>query len=464
KGIGSGGKRTRELRVLEPKVAQNLSILLGGHIKHMSYADVKRAILECNAEVLTESLMQQLIQYMPTPDQIRRLEAFKDEYNDLAEAEQFALTIGSIKRIVPRLKSLSFKERFSEVYDDVKENLRNASLACNEVKESDKFQKVLQLILLFGNVMNSGTKFGESVGFDISFLPKLSQTKDVDNKFTLIHFLVETVEKHYPDCLNFPADLMHTEQASRVNPDQVTKTLQQMSNNIKNLRLDLDNDKSQGPCDRFTEVMAPFCEDATKKFEIVEALSSRVESAYSDLSEFFVFEKTKYSMEEFFKDISAFKQDFTKSHKEILAHRETQEKIRQAEARRAERERLKQESQREALIDINADDDQVGCMDNLMQALQSGSAFSSQAPRRRRQNRQPLNEKKSMQRNRSRSNFDSRLEMLLTGESTNPSSQDPVASTSGTTAAAMRRARNGGPHRSAVNHRLNDRERTGSTG
>ena len=127
-------------------------------------------------------------------------------------------------------------------------------MACSEVKGSKKFHKVLQLVLLFGNVMNSGTKLGEGLGFDISFLPKLSQTKDVDNKFTLSHYLVETAEGHFPECLSFPLDLMHTEDASRVNFDQINMTLQQMSNNIKNVRLDLDNHKSQGVCDRFSEV------------------------------------------------------------------------------------------------------------------------------------------------------------------------------------------------------------------
>ena len=54
-----------------------------------------------------------------------------------------------------------------------------------------------------GNIMNTGSRNEQSVGFDISYLPKLSNTKDRDNKGTLLHFLVETIEKSYPNLMNF---------------------------------------------------------------------------------------------------------------------------------------------------------------------------------------------------------------------------------------------------------------------
>ena len=56
---------------------------------------------------------------------------------------------------------------------------------------------------MMGNIMNTGSKNEQSVGFDISYLPKLSNTKDRDNKLTLLHFLVETIEKSHPHLLTF---------------------------------------------------------------------------------------------------------------------------------------------------------------------------------------------------------------------------------------------------------------------
>jgi hypothetical protein len=48
-----------------------------------------------------------------------------------------------------------------------------ATAACEEVKSSKKFAQILELILLVGNYMNSGSKNGQAFGFEISFLPKV---------------------------------------------------------------------------------------------------------------------------------------------------------------------------------------------------------------------------------------------------------------------------------------------------
>jgi hypothetical protein len=46
--------------------------------------------------------------------------------------------------------------------------------ACDHVRHSIQFKKMLELILTVGNYMNSSAKTYEPVhGFDISFLPKV---------------------------------------------------------------------------------------------------------------------------------------------------------------------------------------------------------------------------------------------------------------------------------------------------
>ncbi len=85
---------------------------LGGALKHISYEDLRKCILRCDTSVLTENLLQSLIQYIPAPDQLNRLKEFEKEYDSLAEAEQFAISISGIKRLVPRLKSLMFQQRY----------------------------------------------------------------------------------------------------------------------------------------------------------------------------------------------------------------------------------------------------------------------------------------------------------------------------------------------------------------
>ena len=72
------------------------------------------------------------------------------------------------------MKSLSFMLRFDELVQDIKPDIVAGTAACEEVKGSKKFAKILELILLLGNYMNSGSKNGQAFGFEISFLTKVS--------------------------------------------------------------------------------------------------------------------------------------------------------------------------------------------------------------------------------------------------------------------------------------------------
>lgn len=55
-------KKVKELKVLDGKSAQNISILLNGSLKHMAYDDIKKCLLRCDETVLTENVLEQLIQ------------------------------------------------------------------------------------------------------------------------------------------------------------------------------------------------------------------------------------------------------------------------------------------------------------------------------------------------------------------------------------------------------------------
>jgi len=176
--------------------------------------------------------------------------------------------------------------RYEELVQDVKPDIVAATAACEEVKDSKKFARILELILLLGNYMNSGSRNGQAFGFEISFLTKvcftyifirelfivnvhvtlffyaittifqLTSTKDIDNKQTLMHYLVDTIERKFPECLNFAEELAHVDRASRVSLENVQRILRQMENNIRNLEQDLANAKiPQCDEDLFIDVM-----------------------------------------------------------------------------------------------------------------------------------------------------------------------------------------------------------------
>lgn len=71
-----------------------------------------------------------------------------------------------------------------------------------------------------------------------------------------MHYLVDTIERKFPDCLNFLEELTHVDRASRVSLENIQRTLRQMENNIKNLEQDVVNARiPQSDQDRFADVM-----------------------------------------------------------------------------------------------------------------------------------------------------------------------------------------------------------------
>ncbi|XP_076246123.1 diaphanous related formin 1 isoform X2 [Calliopsis andreniformis] len=398
-------KKVKDLKVLDSKAAQNILILLSGTLKHTSYNEVKSCLLKCEGPVISDNILQGLIQYLPPPDQLSKLQLYKDQYDDLTEAEQFCVTISTIKRLLPRLRSLSFMLRYEELVQDVKPDIVAGTAACEEVKGSKKFARILELILLLGNYMNSGSRNGQAFGFEISFLTKLTSTKDIDNKQTLMHYLVDTIEHKFPECLSFPEELAHVDRASRVSLENIQRTLRQMESNIRNLEQDLSNAKiPQSEEDMFVDVMGPFAKKARESYEVMQNMFKNMDSLYTEISEFYSFDKQKYTIEEFFGDIKTFKDDFMQAQKEIIKLREGEEKQRRArEAReKAEAEKAARAARKRALVDMNAHETQEGVMDSLMEALQTGSAFSRPDQRRKRQTRAAGAERRA-QLNRSRS-------------------------------------------------------------
>uniref|UniRef100_A0A8C0JDX9 Diaphanous related formin 1 n=1 Tax=Chelonoidis abingdonii TaxID=106734 RepID=A0A8C0JDX9_CHEAB len=364
-------KKVKELKVLDSKSAQNLSIFLGSF--RMPYEEIKNVILEVNEAVLTESMVQNLIKQMPEPEQLKMLSELGDEYNELAESEQFGVVISSVSRLRPRLNSILFKLQFNEQVENIKPEIVSVTAACEEVRKSKSFSSLLEITLLVGNFMNAGSRNAGAFGFNISFLCKETSrhlyTKSTDQKLTLLHFLAELCEQQYPDVMKFPDELIHVEKASRVSAENLQKNLDQMKKQISDLQRDVENfPAATDERDKF---------DAQEQYEKLRMMHSNMENLFKEMGQYFLFDPKKISIEEFFMDLHNFRNMFLQAAKENQKRRETEEKMRRAKLakEKAEKERLEKQQKREQLIDMNAEGDETGVMDSLMEALQSGAAF-----------------------------------------------------------------------------------------
>uniref|UniRef100_A0A8D3E3D8 Diaphanous related formin 1 n=1 Tax=Scophthalmus maximus TaxID=52904 RepID=A0A8D3E3D8_SCOMX len=372
-------KKVKELKVIDSKSSQNLSIFLGSF--RIPYEQIKNAILEVNENILTESMVQNLIKQLPAADQLSVLGEMKDEYDDLAEAEQFGVVMSTVKRLMPRLQAILFKLQFEEQLNNIKPDVVSVTAACEELRQSQNFSTLLQIILLVGNYMNAGSRNGKAFGFSISYLCKLRDTKSADLKQTLLHFLADVCQEQYPDIMSFPDELIHVEKASRVSAETIQKNLELMGRQIKNIEKDLETfPPPQNDKDLFAEKMSissySFVVSAHEQHEKLDLMHKNMEKQYADLGDYFVFDPRKMSVEEFYGDLNNFKNMFQQAVKENQKRKEAEEKIKRAKLAREKAEKEKEEKQkRNQLPDINTEGDETGIMDGLLEALQSGAAF-----------------------------------------------------------------------------------------
>lgn len=142
----------------------------------------------------------------------------------------------------------------------------------------------------------------------------MTSTKDAENKTTLLHYLVDVIEEKFADILSFSEEVLHVDRASRVSMDTIQKTLKQMDSSIKNLETDLKNAKAAiSDEDKFLEVMGNFAREARDQCDVLVRMGKKMESVYHELSEYFVFDPQKYTLDEFFTDVKTFKDSFNVS-------------------------------------------------------------------------------------------------------------------------------------------------------
>eukprot|EP00066_Takifugu_rubripes_P005695 XP_003969938.1 PREDICTED: protein diaphanous homolog 3 isoform X1 [Takifugu rubripes] len=421
-------KRIKALKVLDPKIAQNLSIFLGSF--RMPYYEIRRMIVEVDEDQLTEPMIQNLVKHLPEQDQLNALAKYENEYANLSEPEQFGVVMSSVKRLRPRLSHILFRVQFEEQVNNLRPDIMSVNAACDEVRKSRAFGQLLELVLLLGNYMNAGSRNAQSYGFDLSSLCKLKDTKSADQKTTLLHFLAHICEEEFPNVMKFIDDLAHVDRASRVSAENLEKSLRQMERQLQQLERDLETFASpDDPNDMFLTKMASFSNIAREQYGKLKIMHSNMETLYQNLLEYFAIDPKKTSVEELFTDLSNFRCMFLQAVKENQKQKESEEKERRARVAKEKAEREKQERQQKKrrLLEVNAENDETGVMDSLLEALQSGAAFRERrkrAPRPRdnlqqmispgsfRQVLRPINHENNrtpLQRSRSRQNINASL-------------------------------------------------------
>ena len=77
---------------------------------------------------------------------------------------------------------------------EIQPKVEDLIFACDELVNSKKLKKVLEMVLAFGNFMNRGNR-GNAYAFKLSCLNRMVDTKSsTEKEMTLLHYVVKTLE------------------------------------------------------------------------------------------------------------------------------------------------------------------------------------------------------------------------------------------------------------------------------
>ncbi|XP_010267817.1 PREDICTED: formin-like protein 5 [Nelumbo nucifera] len=180
---------TQYIQLIDPKKSQNLAILL--RALNVTTEEVCDALQEGNE--LPSELLQTLLKMAPTTEEELRLRLYTGPLSQLGHAERFLKVLVDIPFAFKRMESLLFMNSLQEESSGINESLAILEVACNEVRNSRLFLKLLEAVLKTGNRMNDGTFRGGAQAFKLDTLLKLVDVKGADGKTTLLHFVVQEI-------------------------------------------------------------------------------------------------------------------------------------------------------------------------------------------------------------------------------------------------------------------------------
>ncbi|XP_058196703.1 formin-like protein 1 isoform X2 [Rhododendron vialii] len=303
----------QESRVLDPKKAQNIAISL--RALNVTTDQVCEALSEGNA--LGTELLESLLKMAPTKDEERRLKEHKDDSPfKLGPAERFLKAMLDIPFAFKKVDAMLYRANFESDVAYLRKSFEILEAACEELRNSRMFLKLLEAVLKTGNRMNKGTKRGDAHAFKLDTLLRLVDVKGADGKTTLLHFVVQEMIRteggHFSGGNQYPnttidadakcrkvglkvvsslsSELRNVKKAAAMDSDMLIGDVAKLSKGIENIqeiaRLEGERglNKSIG---KFSESMKRFTRTAEDQIFRVQALKNVALSLVKEITEFF---------------------------------------------------------------------------------------------------------------------------------------------------------------------------------
>nr|XP_009673921.1 PREDICTED: inverted formin-2-like [Struthio camelus australis] len=277
-------------------------------------------------------ILKQLLKLLPEDHEINSLKSCKEEKSELANTDQFYLHLLEVPSYQLRIECMLICEETKILLDSLWPKAQVIRRACETLLTSHRLPIFCQLILKVGNFLNYGHHTGDAGGFKISALLRLTETKANQSHVTLLHHILEEVEKNHTDLLQLPSDLVLVSKAAGIHFEvmqaEVGANVKKLLEIEKSLLLSTDDLKIQHGKSVQGSISAS--KDLQKEF-------ANIEKKKEELADYLCEDRKKLSLEDLFITMKTFRELFLK------ALQENQERKEQAAKSEKRKKQLKGE-------------------------------------------------------------------------------------------------------------------------
>jgi len=255
-------------------------------LPHMSPEDLLANINALDSAALGLDAIELLQRITPTTEEIklyREYAASKKDPEKLTEEDRFMSRLARIERLGVKLEIMSFMTTFFDLAHAIKPRIEAIYLASRSTKTSKKFQKILEIILAFGNYMNSSKK-GSAYGFRIQSLDNLSITKSSDKRSTIVNYIVEVVSSQYPELRGFESELKYIDKAAQFSLENIMTDVQELEKGMNLTTKELTARQNNPTTARVQQnmVLKDFVDNATEQLRKLAADANGAKVAFTE--------------------------------------------------------------------------------------------------------------------------------------------------------------------------------------
>ncbi|NXU54392.1 FHDC1 protein, partial [Turnix velox] len=302
-------KETKEeVSILDAKRSMNIGIFLKQFKK--SAESIIEDIYHGRSEPYGSELLHEFLKLLPEAEEVKKLKAYDGDVSKLSQADSFMYLLIQVPNYALRIEAMALEREFSPSCASLQDDMKIIRLATKELMTCEELHSILHLVLQAGNIMNAGGYAGNAVGFKLSSLLKLADTKANKPGMSLLHFVALEAQKKDAALLNFSEKIRDVHDAARLSIDNIEAELHSLSFKARSVKDSIRRDP------KLFHQMESFLQFALRHLNELEHQKRELQKQGNALIDFFCEDKETMKLDECFQIFRDFCVRFDKAVKE----------------------------------------------------------------------------------------------------------------------------------------------------